>query len=189
MAELPEDVVQEAERLTKLARRVGDEEEADAYRDRRDELLAERDYETRLRADEDGETLVLYPAEWMDDGVVRVERIDDTDRAVELSISGSADPGDWDAVEEHNRELVETVRDEYGEAFAANVRAFADFMGNHRARRVETATAADLREFETEYYPRNVWPSAEERAVLEQSLRAVFEIVGERYPRETAESR
>ncbi|MEE6211219.1 rnhA operon protein [Salarchaeum sp. III] len=182
MTEAPEDAVDEAERLTRLARRVGDDEEAAAYRDRRDDLLAEHDYEARIRADDDGDTLVCYPAEWLEDGTVRVERIKDTDRAAERSLSRGGESEEWESVEAHNRALVERVRDEYGEEEAANARAFADFMGNHHSRRMETATREELREFREQYYPRNVWPTDEQEASLERSLRAVFEIVGERYP-------
>lgn len=183
MTDVPGDVVEEAERLTRLARRVGDDEEAAAYRERRDELVAGHGYEARVREDEEGGTLVLHPREWLEDGVVRVERVEDTDRAVERPLSARPDEGDWEAVEEHNRALVARIRDEYGDAHAANARAFADYMGNHHSRRLETATADDLREFEDEYYPRNAWPTDEERAMLEQSLRLVFETAGEPYPR------
>ncbi|GAA0653009.1 DUF7108 family protein [Salarchaeum japonicum] len=182
MTELPEDAVDEAERLTRLARRVGDEEEAAAYRERRDALLAEHDYEARVREDDDGDTLVCYPAEWLADGTVRVERIEDTDRAAERSLTRGGEAEEWESVEEHNRALVERVREAHGDAEAANARAFADFMGNHYSRRMETATRAELREFREEYYPRNVWPTDEQEAALERSLRAVFEIAGEQYP-------
>ena len=171
-SELPEPVVEEAERLTKLATASVDEEEADAYRADRDERLAEYDFSARVREDDD--TLVLYPEEWLVDDTVRVERIDDTDRAVERSLSGAGDPDDWSAVEEHNAALVAAVADEHGEPHAANARAFADFMGNHYARPVEEATADELREFLTEYYPRNAWPSKEQREVVDTSLRYLF---------------
>ncbi|QDX39803.1 rnhA operon protein [Salarchaeum sp. JOR-1] len=182
MTEVPEDVVDEAERLTRLARRVGDDEEAAAYRERRDDLLAEHDFEVRVREEDDSDTLVCYPEEWLEDGTVRVERIEDTDRAAERSLSRGGEAEEWETVEEHNRAIVESVRETYGESEAANARAFADFMGNHYSRRMETATRAELREFRAEYYPRNVWPTDEQEAALERSLRAVFEIAGERYP-------
>jgi len=182
MSEAPDDAVDEAERLTRLARRVGDDEEAAAYRERRDRLLAEHDYEARVREDDDGDTLVCYPAEWLDDGTVRVERIEDTDRAAERPLSRGGEAEEWESVEEHNRRLVESVRKAYGDAEAANARAFADFMGNHYSRRMETATEAELREFEQQYYPRNVWPTDEQRDLLERSLRAVFEIAEKPYP-------
>lgn len=171
--ELPERVVEEAERLTKLATASVDDDEADAYRADRDERLAEYDFRARVREDDD--TLVLHPEEWLVDGTVRVERIDDTGRAVERSLSGAGDPDDWAAVEEHNAALVAAVADEHGEPHAANARAFADFMGNHYARRIEAATADQVREFREEYYPRNAWPSDEQRAVLDRSIELLFD--------------
>ena len=47
-------------------------------------------------------------------------------------------------------------------------------MGNHYCRRIETATADELAEFYTEYYPRNVWASAEQQAALDASLEYLF---------------
>ncbi|WP_251344248.1 DUF7108 family protein [Haloplanus halophilus] len=172
MTDLPEDLQQEAERLTRLARRAVDEEEAAAYERDRDERLAAHDYVARVRESDD--TLVLHPTEWMEGDTARVDRIEDTDRAVEIPLSGSGDPGEWDAVATHNAEVVERVRERADDVHAANARAFADFMENHYGRRVETATAAELREFLTEYFPRNAWPSDAQRDAVERSLEHVF---------------
>jgi hypothetical protein len=174
VTELPREVVAAAERLTRLARRAVDDAEAAAYERDRDERLAAHGFVGRVREADD--TLVLYPSEWVDDGTARVDRIEDTDRAVEVPLSGHGDPEAWDEVEAHNAAVVERVAEEAGEVHAANARAFADFMGNHHARRVETATAAELRAFLTEYYPRNAWPSDEQREVVERSLEHVFAV-------------
>ncbi|WP_338741638.1 DUF7108 family protein [Haloplanus salilacus] len=174
MSELPRDVREEAERLTRLARRATDDTEAAAYERDRDERLAEHGFTARLREADD--TLVLYPTEWLDGDTARMDSIEDTDRAVEIPLSGSGDPEEWESVEDHNAAVVEEVRERAGEVHAANARAFADFMGNHYARGVETATAAELREFLTEYYPRNAWPSDEQCAVVERSLEHVFAV-------------
>ncbi|AXG06443.1 rnhA operon protein [Haloplanus rubicundus] len=174
MTELPREVVDAAERLTRLARRAVDDAEAAAYERDRDERLAEYGFTARIRESDD--TLVCHPAEWLEGDTVRMDRIEDTDRAVEVSLSGSGDPESWDAVETHNAEVVEAVAERAGAVHAANARAFADFMGNHYARRVETATAAELREFLTEYYPRNAWPSDEQRDAVERSLEHVFAV-------------
>jgi hypothetical protein len=77
---------------------------------------------------------------------------------------------------------VDAVAERAGPVHAANVRAFADFMGNHYARRVETATPAELREFLTEYYLRNAWPSDEQRDVVVQSLEATFAVTETELP-------
>jgi hypothetical protein len=172
MTDLPRDLQQEAERLTRLARRAVDDEEAAAYERDRDERLAAHGYTARVR--EADETLVLHPAEWLEGDTARIERIEDTDRAVEIPLSGGGDAEEWGAVEAHNADVVERVRERAGEPHAANARAFADFMGNHYARRVETATAAELREFLTEYFPRNAWPSDEQRDAVERSLEHVY---------------
>ncbi|WP_253736296.1 DUF7108 family protein [Halohasta salina] len=169
MSELPQDAVDAAERLTKLARQVGDEAEADAYRQRRAETLAEHEYTARVR-DED-ETLVLYPDAWLDDdGTVILDRIEDTDRAVEVPLSTAGGEGSWAEIEAHNAALVEAVAEEYGEIHAKNARAFADFMGNHYLARVDEATDKQLAEFTREYFPRNAWPDKKQREVVETSL-------------------
>jgi hypothetical protein len=85
-------------------------------------------------------------------------------------------------VEAHNASVVDAVAERAGPVHAANARAFADFMGNHYARRVETATPAELREFLTEYYPRNAWPSDEQRDVVVQSLEATFAVTETELP-------
>jgi hypothetical protein len=172
--ELPADVVREAERLTRLARDAVDPAEAAAYEDDRDGLLADHDYTARVR--EADETLVLHPEEWVEDGTVRTDRIADTDRAVEVPLGGAGDDDAWDAVEEHNAALVAEVAAEHDTVHAANARAFADFMGNHYARRVEAASRRHLTEFLEEYYPRNAFPSEAERVAVERSLTHLFDV-------------
>lgn len=171
--DLPETVVREVRRLTRLARRASDESEAAAYRADRDERLAEYDFVSRLRGEDD--TLVLYPTEWVTDGTVQTSRIEDTDRAHELTLSGPGDPDEWERVETYNAEIVEQVGERHGDPHRRNARAFADFVGNHYAKRVDAATAPEVEEFLTEYYPRNAWPSERQRAVVRESVRYVFE--------------
>ncbi|MFC7070908.1 DUF7108 family protein [Halobaculum lipolyticum] len=178
--EVPEGTVDAAERLTRLAREAVDEAEAGAYREDRAERLDEHGFTARVRDEDD--TLVLYPEEWVEDGTVQIDRIEDTDRAVEVSLSGPASPDDWQAVEDHNAALVEAVADEYGETHATNARAFADFMSNHYAKPMDEATADEVQEFLAEYFPRNVWPSEEQRDAVEASVRYVFEAAGEPTP-------
>ena len=179
-SELPDDAVQEAERLTRLARNAVDEREAAAYERRRDELLAERGFTSRVREEDD--TLVIHPEEWIEDGVVQFDRIDDTDRAVEVSLSGPGEEAEWAAVEEHTADVVSAVAVEHGPVHAANARAFADFMGNHYAKRVELATREELEEFLTEYFPRNAWPSEKQREAVETTLELVFEAADAEVP-------
>jgi hypothetical protein len=169
--EIPEAVVDEAERLTRLAADAAVEEAAEAYRESRDQAVREHDFTARVRDEDD--TLVLYPEEWVDDEVVKVDRIEDTDRAVEVSLSGPDHGATWETVEAANQRIVEVITQKHGPDHAANVRAFADFMGNHYLKRVDDATNAEREEFLTEYYPRNAWPSAEQASVVEQSLSLV----------------
>ncbi|WP_255148661.1 DUF7108 family protein [Halorarius halobius] len=168
---LPDDTAEEAERLTRRASEAVDPNEADAHRRRRDELLAEHGYTARVREDDDGDTLVLHPSDWLDDeGTVRMDRIDDVDNGVEVSLSGPGEADDWDATERHNRAAADRVTAEHGEVHGRTAHAFADFMGNHYAKPVEAATAGEVREFVEEYFPRNAWPTDEQSAVVEESV-------------------
>ena len=178
--ELPTRVIEEAERLTRRAREaVDDTEQAGALR-ARDRLLADHGFTARIRS-EDREVLVLYPAEWVADGTVRPERIDDIDRGVERPLSGTGED-DWASVDTHNRSLAQDVERLRGQAHGANAQALADFAGNHYGKRIERLTGAELRLFLEEYYPRNVWPSDDQKAVVEESVRYVFEQADESVP-------
>ncbi len=178
--ELPNDVVSEAERLTHLARDregTGAETEAEEYRAERERLLAEHEFTSRIREGKERTVLVLHPDDWVEDGTIRVERIEDTDRAVEIPLTGAGDPDDWDEIDEHNRAVVRRVRDEYGDVHGANAEAFADFMGNHYARPVESATSDEVDEFLHEYFPRNAWPTGEQKKIVDKSVELVFDCV------------
>lgn len=200
--DIPVGVVAEVERLTRLARNAAERTEgtdtpvttptgetaesidapgeAALYIERRDELLAAHDYTSRLRESDD--TLVLYPVEWIEDGTVQFDRIDDTDRAVECSLSGPGDEDAWADVEAHNASIVAEVRERFGEEHAVNARAFADFMGNHYAKELERATGGEIREFLTEYYPRNTWPSETASSLVEESVKKTFEVTDAESP-------
>ncbi|WP_232700899.1 DUF7108 family protein [Halobacterium wangiae] len=174
MTELPADVVDEAERLTRLARNAVDDNAAAAYRERRDDLLEEHGFVARVR--DDDHTLVCYPADWLDDeGAVQLADVEDTDRAAEVSIAGPGEQGDYDAAAERNAELVERVREAHGEVHGENAAAFATFMSNHYARPMDTASAREREEFLAEFFPRNTWPTEEQRQVVEDSLSYVFD--------------
>jgi hypothetical protein len=173
---LARSLVEEAARLTRLARRASDPAEREAYQSDRDRRLDEAGYAARVREEDD--TLVCYPSEWLVDGVVQFDRIDDVDRGVEVPLSGPGDGDDWAAVEADNAAVVDAVAAEHGDPHATTARALADFMGNHYAKRIERATAAELREFREEYFVRNAWPTEDQRRVLETSLMYTFEAAG-----------
>jgi len=176
MPELPDDVVAEARRLARLARDASEDAAADAYRDRLDDLLADHDRVARVR-DADA-TLVCYPADWADDdGTVHPTDVENPDRAVEVSLAGGGEQGDYEAAAERNAELVERVADEYGEGVhAENAAAFAEFMNNHYARPMDTATDREREEFLEDFFPRNAWPTDEQRRAVEESVAVVDEV-------------
>lgn len=179
--EPPEDAVDEIERLTRLARGAVDENEAAAYEDRRETILDEFAFTVRVR--EDDETLVLYPSEWVEDGVVQIDRIDDVDRGIERPLGTDAgDEGEFAAVESHNSAIVDAVEDAHGPMHAANARVFADFMSNHYVRRIESASRKEVQEFLDEYYLRNAWPSEDQSSVVDESLELTFEVAGTDVP-------
>lgn len=182
MAELPDEVIDRAETLIRRERDAVDPAAAAAYREELDDLLADRDFEWRVREDDEGDVLVCHPSEWVEDGTIRVELVDDIDRAAEVPLDAPGDPDDWDAVDAHNREVARLVREEHGEVHGANAEAFADFMSNHYARPVESASARERAEFLTEYFPRNAWPTADQKEVVERSVALVFDAAAEPMP-------
>jgi hypothetical protein len=174
MTELPTDVADEVERLTRLAREAIDDNEATAYRTERDEILAEYGYTARIREDDD--TLVCYPEEWVDEeGTVYPERIEDVDRGVERRLSGPGEGDDWEAIESHNREIADAIAAEYGDPHGTTAHALADFAGNHYAKPIGDLVEDELAEFREEYLPRNGWPSDEQREELSLSIEYVRE--------------
>lgn len=179
MAELPDDLLDEVETLTRRARRAVDEAEAAAYRERREEALAAHGYTARTREDDDGDVLVCHPDEWLEDGVVRTDRVDDLDRAVEIPLSGPGDPEVWDEVDEHNRAVAAAVREAHGGVHGENAAALADFMSNHCAKPVESATPDEIATFVEDYFVRNAWPTDEQKAVVEESVELVQELAEE----------
>lgn len=169
------------DRALALTRRLRGASGADRERlaQRRDRLLASVGYRCRVREDERGATLVCYPAEWLEDGTVDMDAIEDVSRGIERSLEGPTGPEDWDAIEADNRSVVRAVRDRYGHDHAANATAFADFMSNHYGRTIATATERHHREFLEEYYPRNVWPSNHQQTLVERSLELTIAVAEE----------
>ena len=136
----------------------------------REALLDDRGFHARVRERDTDETLVLHPEEWLEDGVVQLERVEDTDRAVEVTLSGTGDDADYERVEKHNRAVADRVAAEHGEVHGETAHAFADFMSNHYAKPIERSTPAEREEFRTDYFRRNAWPSEAQREALERSL-------------------
>jgi len=173
--EVPEQSLTEAERLTRLARGAVDENEAAAYRERRETLLAEHGYTARVRED-DRAVLVLYPSEWVEGGTVRTERIDDVDRGIEIPLEGPGEPDRWEELAERNHDVAREVERRHGETHGANATALAEFANNHYAKPVGSLTPAEREEFLTDYYRRNVWPTEDQRAVVGESVRLTMAV-------------
>ena len=178
----PESVVEEAERLTRQARQAIDPGETAAYREARADLLTEYDYTARVREDEARDVLVLHPAEWVEDGEIQVERIEEIDRGIEIVVSGPGMAEEWAAVEERNRDLAEAVAADHGDPHGATAHALADFAGNHYAKPITELAAPELREFREDYFRRNAWPTADQRDVVEKSVELAFDTADERCP-------
>lgn len=169
--DVPVDIVDEAERLTRLAREADDDAAAEFYRDRRDELVVDHDYVPRLRADDD--TLVLYPDEWMADGTVQLDQIETTDRAVEVSLSGPGDADRFQEIAAYNDAVAAAVAERKADVHADTARTFAAFMSNYYVRPVDDATPDMRAEFREEFLVRNGWPTDEQLAVVDESLSVI----------------
>lgn len=176
---LPPELRDTVRRLTRAARRADDPEDATAYRKRRDRLLDEREFTARIREEPTGDTLVCYPQEWIVDGTVETDAIDDPDRAVELRLSGVGDPDDWERVAASNERIAQTVGDRYGSVHGETAAALAAFASNHYAKPIEALTETELDEFRSDYFVRNSWPTAEQQAALEESIRHARQVATE----------
>ncbi len=168
--ELPAKIKQSVATYARRELNASSEEEAAAFRSRRERVLDRVGYRSRFREDDARVTLVCYPSEWVEAGTANLAAIDDLDRAVEIPIEGAGDPDDWDEVDAENRAVAERVAAAHGPEHGRNAEAFATFMSNHRARRIETATAEDVEEFLEEYYVRNVWPTRREETLVAESV-------------------
>lgn len=166
---LPEAV---RDRVLAIARqeRSAPESRRQVLEHRRGALLADHGYASRIRRDEDGAVLVCYPDDWLEAGTVDTDRIEDLDRAIELPLDRGDQDADWAEIAAANEAIADRVNAEHGQVHGANAARFVAFMNDHRGRKVETATEADIEEFLTEYYPRNAWPNDRERAAVESSI-------------------
>jgi hypothetical protein len=171
---LPADVIDRAVTLTRHARAAVDENERNAYLEARSDILAEHGYEARVRTGDTGETLILHPKEWIDEGTAQLDRIDDTNRAIERSLSGPGTGENWAEIDEHNQKIAAMVGERHGEIHGETATAFAAFMSNHYSKTIEEATPAEREEFKTEYFPRNAWPTDEQREQLDRSMQLIF---------------
>jgi len=182
--DVPVAAVDEAERLTRLAREAESaeptpetEEAADQYRERRDALAAEYGYTARVRDEDDA--LVLYPDEWMEAGTVQLDRVEDTDRAVEVSLSGPGDADRYREVAAYNEAVAEAVAEREAAVHARTAETFAAFMSNHYVRPVDDATPEMRAEFREEYLVRNGWPTDEQLDAVDESLSVIESVAAD----------
>lgn len=176
MAErLPPAIRKTALQLARQAQRASDDESARLHA-RREALLGEYGFTSRIREDETGHVLICYPAEWIADGTIDREAIDDLERAEELPLDEPSDGESWSAIAANNRKLADRIREAHGPVHGANADALVSFANNHRAAPIRAMDGADIEEFLTEYYPRNAWPSEAERAAIDESIELVLEM-------------
>lgn len=160
---LPDDVIDKVVYMTKRSR------DESSLVDKRDEILRQYDYRARVRDEDD--VLILYPEDWINENKnVDPKDIESIDSAFEIPLSGSRDNADWDEVERINSNIVDSIREEHGEIHGDNTREFADFMGNHKLKKIPNMTEEDKMEFLEYYFPRNVWATDEQESSVEQSM-------------------
>lgn len=162
---------QTVDRLTELTRRAraGDDEAAS----RRKRLLESVDAHLHVREDDDGATLVVYPASWMtDDGRVDPTRIEDVDTAIERPLDDGDDPDEdaWAAIDAHNQAVAAEVTRRHGPVHGETATALATYLSNHHLVRIEAATPRQLETFREDYFVRNAWPTAQQRALVGRSI-------------------
>lgn len=145
-----------------------------ALRNERNALLEAYDLSGWIRSDDDGAVLVCHPQEWIVDGTVDHEAIESLDDAIEIPLDETT--ADWKQIAATNRSVVEQVHREHGTVHGENAAAFATFMNNHRSKLIEHARAADIEEFLTEYYPRNVWPREAAAQVVKDSVKLTVDL-------------
>jgi hypothetical protein len=161
-ATLPETVVETAADLPRRARRG-----AEGARAEREALLAEHGFAATVRED----TLVLHPSDWLDGETVDPDAID-TDDAVEVPLDG----GDWSEVAAYNRAVADRVRERHGDPHGATAEAFAAYMNNHHATRIDAATPRQIETFRDDYFRRNAWPSEAQRVALGESIELIYDV-------------
>lgn len=172
------DLVERIAELTRQVRRA-DGPEADRIERIREGFLDVMDAHVHVREDDTGTVLVVYPADWRAGDTVEPDHIDDPTRAVEVPLEGVAGDDAWSAVMDYNTTIVDQVTERHGPVHGANAEALATYLGNHHLRRIDEVTEEELRDFLDEYYPRNVWPTDEEAAVVRQSVRLTREAADE----------
>lgn len=174
-----------AERIRRLTiqLRAGD----DTATDRRDRLLEASGARARVRQDDEGETLIIYPERWVDgDGRVDPTDINDPSEAVSLPLVDTSTPSDddWPEIDAHNQAVADAVAELHGPVHGATAEALATYLSNHHLRRIEHATEAELRTFSDDYFIRNAWPTQQQRAVLEESIELAVDTATARSARE-----
>lgn len=174
-ANLDDDLLDQIVELTRRAEAASDEAAA-TLTGRRNKLCERAGYHCRIREDPTGDVLVLFPDEWITDGVVDQSSIDDVDRAMEVPLSPTATEEDWERIHQHNLEVAAAVEDRHGPVHGATALALTTYLSNHHLRRIEEATDWELEVFRSEYFPRNAWPSESQRSTLERSIELTLDI-------------
>ncbi len=178
--DIDEEIACRVRDLTKELHESDDEATIEAVSEQRDRLLDRAGLSSRVRADDEGDVLVLYPDAWLDEaGTIDISCIDDPSDAVELPLDPRSEEADWADVNEHNRAIAETVAHRHGPVHGATAKALGTYLANHHLRRIEAATETELQTFREDYFVRNTWPEDEQEASLERSIELTVEVAEE----------
>lgn len=167
---MTEEWVERAVEFTRHGLRTGDEE----VLERRDRLVRSHGHRARLRLDD--MVLVLYPEEWVEDGEVRFEEVEDVDRALEVELEPEKE---WGEAHSENKELLSEFGERVEDHHVYNARVFTEFLENHYSISVMDARQEHVNEFLEEFYPRNAWPSRQARVCVDESVEMFLEFARE----------
>lgn len=175
-----DDIVKRIWELTRRLDGAVDEQTKETIKQQRTRLLESASLQARVRSDPDGEVLVLYPEDWIeDDGTVDPDRITDPDEAIELPLDPEQQEDDWAEIHEHNRRVASAVTSRYGPVHGETARALATYLSNHHLRRIEAASEEELETFREDYFIRNSWPDEEQVSLVDRSIAITQQIARE----------
>lgn len=156
--------------LTRALEATNDSETVSTLNDRRARLLDRLELHLHLREEDAGKVLVLYPSSWIEDGVVDPGRIESVNEAIEIPLFPSVTEDDWAEVHESNMSLADEIEARFGPVHGENIRSLGTYLSNHHLTRFEDMTDEQCSVFRDDYFVRNVWATAEQKAMLDRSL-------------------
>lgn len=163
--------------LTRAIESIPEGEDRAALIDRRGRLLDAIAMRCHVRHDPTGAVVVLYPASWVVDGTVDVDRIDDIDEAIERPLHDRPDEDAWGEIHEHNMAIARAVERRYGPVHGETIRALGTYLSNHHLCRIDEVTPDQLETFTEDYFERNAWPTGEQLELLGRSIDMLDRVV------------